>query len=123
MQKRDIGKMIIFTLVTFGIYGIYWQCSFQNQLNKKTGQGFTGLGHFFMIFITFGLYEIYWQYIAGKRIEMLGAEDKSIIYLVLAFFGVSVVNMFIMQDDVNKLEEGIKPEKDIIQTEKQEDND
>lgn len=123
MQKRDIGKMIILTLVTFGIYGVYWQCSFQNQLNKKTGQGFTGFGHFFMLFITFGIYELYWQYAAGKRIESLGAEDKSILYLMLAFIGVGFVNIFLMQDDINKLEDGIKPEKVIEQTENQENND
>lgn len=105
MKKRSIGVMILLALVTFGIYPVYWQCSFQNQLKKETGLGFTGVGHFFMTIFTFGIYGIYWQYAAGKRLQNLGAEDKSILYLVLGLIGLGIVNMFIMQDAANKLEE------------------
>lgn len=108
MKKRSIGVMILLALVTFGIYPICWQCSFQNQLKKETGLGFTGVGHFFMCICTFGIYSIYWQYAAGKRLEKLGAEDKSVLYLILAFVGLGIINMFIMQDSANKLEEKVE---------------
>lgn len=104
MKKRSIGVMILLTLVTFGIYTVYWQCSFQNQLKKVTGKGFGGLGHFFMCLITFGIYPIYWSFAAGKRLSLAGsAEDRSILYLVLCLVGFGWLNMFLMQSQANAI--------------------
>ena len=104
MKKRSIGVMILLAIITFGIYVIYWQCSFQNQLKKTTGKGFGGVGHFFMCLITFGIYSLYWNYAAGKRLVEAGAkDDHSIIYLVLSLFGFGIINMFLMQNQANKL--------------------
>lgn len=104
MKKRNIVVMIILMIVTFGIYMIYWNCSFQNQLKQQTGKGFTGVGHFFMMIFTFGIYSIYWQYAAGKRLNQLGADDRSIIYLVLCFVACSWLNPFLMQSQANNLQ-------------------
>ncbi len=103
MKKRSIGIMILLLIVTLGFYGLYWYCSFQNQLKKETGKGFSGVGHFFMTIITFGIYNIYWQYAAGKRLAILGLEDRSILYLVLYFVALSWLNPFFMQAQANKL--------------------
>ena len=103
MQKRSIGLMVVLFLFTFGIYPIYWWCSFQNQLQKATGQGFTGVGHFFMSIFTFGIYPIYWMFAAGKRLNKLGAEDRSVLYLILCFVGLSWLNPFMMQSQANNL--------------------
>lgn len=104
MKKRSILVMIVLSLVTFGIYPIYWQCSFQNQLKKVTGKGFGGVGHFFMCIFTFGIYSIYWNYAAGKRLVAAGAKsDHAILYLVLSLIGVGFVNMFVMQNQANEL--------------------
>lgn len=104
MKKRSIGLMILLSLITFGIYPVYWQCSFQNQLKKVTGKGFGGLGHFFMTLFTFGIYGLYWQYAAGKRLASAGAKsDNAILYLVLSLFGLGFINMFVMQSQANNL--------------------
>ena len=103
MKKRSIGVMILLCLVTFGIYPIYWQCSFQNQLKAKTGKGFGGVGHFFMCLITFGIYPLYWSYACGKRLEMQGCKDQSVIYLILSLIGFGWLNMFLMQHQANQL--------------------
>jgi len=102
MKKRSIGLMIVFTIITLGIYAIYWLVKFQMELKQETGEGFGGLAHFLMLIFTFGIYAIYWQYAAGKRLHKLGAEDYSVIYLVLAFFA-SFVNPFLMQHQANQL--------------------
>ena len=103
MKKRNIGLMILFTIITFGIYAIVWNCSFQNQLKKQTGDGFTGVGHFFMTVFTFGIYQLYWQYAAGKRLAKLGANDRKVLYLILGLIGFSWLNMFLMQSQANHL--------------------
>lgn len=104
MKKRSIGVMILLSLITFGIYPVYWQCSFQNQLKKVTGKGFGGFGHFVMCLVTFGIYSLYWNYAAGKRIAAAGAkDDRSIIYIVLALVGLGFINMFLLQAQANEL--------------------
>lgn len=102
MKKRSIGLMIVLFLFTFGIYPIYWLVKFQMELKKETGEGFGGLGHFLLLIFTFGIYAIYWQYAAGKRLHKIGADDYSIIYLVLAFV-FAVINPFLMQHQANQL--------------------
>ena len=104
MKKRGIGRMVILTIFTLGIYAIYWQCSFQGQLKEETGKGFGAWGHFFMILCTIGIYAIYWQFAAGKRLAMLGATDRSVVYLV--FFCCilpAILNPFLMQSQANGL--------------------
>ena len=104
MKHRDLVIMALLTIVTFGIYIFYWECVTQGDLKEKTGEGFSAIAHFFMVIITFGIYDLYWQYAAGKRLEKIGAsKDNAILYLLLALCGVGIANMFIMQNDINKL--------------------
>lgn len=103
MKKRSIIVMILLSIITLGIYQIYWTCSFQGQLKEKTGEGFGPLGHFVMILVTFGIYSIYWQFAAGRRLAKLGASDLSIMYLLFCFIAISFVNPFIMQSQANGL--------------------
>lgn len=103
MKKRSIVMMILLNIVTVGIYQLYWTCSFQNQLNKKTGDGFGGFGHLLMLIFTFGIYAIYWQYAAGTRLAKLGAANYSALYLIFCFVVLSWLNPFLMQHQANKL--------------------
>ena len=100
MQKRSIGVMILLFLSTFGIYPIVWTCKFQSELKQRTGEGFGAAGHFFMLLLTFGIYNIYWQYAAGKRLAKQGAEDRSMIYLILGLI-FPILNPFLMQNQAN----------------------
>ena|SRR5690554_886838 len=103
MQKRNVFLMVLFTILTLGIYQLYWYCSFQNQLKKHTGQGFGGGMHLFVTIITLGIYAIVWQYKAGKRLVVLGAPDNAVLYLVLNLFGLGFLNPYIMQSQANNL--------------------
>ena len=107
MKKRSIVAMIILNLVTLGIYSIYWNCSFQNQLKKTTGKGFGGFGHLMMMIFTFGIYSLYWQFAAGKRLVALNVKnDYAIIYLIMGLIGLSLISMFIMQAQANEVAQG-----------------
>jgi hypothetical protein len=104
MKNRSILMMVILTIVTFGIYGLYWYVVFQDELKQQTGEGFGGLGHLLVTLVTFGIYGIYWQYAAGKRLAKQGADDWSIFYLILPFIGgLGALNPFLMQHQANKL--------------------
>lgn len=103
MKKRSIIVMILLTIITLGIYQIYWTCSFQNQLKAKTELGFGGFGHLLMLIFTFGIYGIYWQYAAGARLAKLGANNHGLLYLLFCFIALSWLNPFLMQHQANKL--------------------
>ena len=104
MKKRNLLVCFLLSVVTCGIYFVYWQCSFQNQLKAQTGKGFGGVGHFFMCIFTLGIYSLYWQYAAGKRLADQGAEDRSVLYLLLSLIGIGgAINMFLMQSQANHL--------------------
>ena len=103
MKKRSIGLMVLFTIITGGIYMLYWYIAFQVELKKQTGEGFGGLGHFLATIFTFGIYGLVWQYKAGKRLAKLGASDQSILYLIFCFVALSWLNPYLMQSQANNL--------------------
>lgn len=103
MKKRGLLAMFLLSVVTLGIYLVYWIIVFQIELKKETNEGFGGFGHFLMLIFTFGIYAIYWNYAAGKRLAKQGSDDNSILYLILSLVGFSVINMFLMQNQANSL--------------------
>lgn len=103
MKKRSIGLMVLWTILTGGIYFLYWFIAFQMELKRETGQGFGGFGHFLMSIFTFGIYTIYWNYAAGKRLHQLGLEDNSTLYLILTIVGFGLIGNLLMQSKANEI--------------------
>src|SRR4051794_16868804 len=48
---RGIGKTIIFTIITLGIYGIVWAWKNYNELKRYRGQGVSGFVGFLLFFV------------------------------------------------------------------------
>ena len=48
---RGIGKTIVFTLITLGIYAIVWQWKTFNELKRYRGQGVSGFVGFLLGFV------------------------------------------------------------------------
>ena len=71
MKKRDLALCVVFSIITFGIYGIYWFIKINNDANelanppKKTSGGVA----FLLTLITCGIYGIYWAYKMGKQLD------------------------------------------------------
>ena len=99
MKKRSVGLMILFTIITGGIYILYWNVSTQNRFHKALGMGFGGVGHFFMNFVPF--YSLYWQYACGKRIIAAGGNGHPVLYLVFCFIGLAWLNPYLQQGAIN----------------------
>ena len=61
MKKRNVALCVIFSIVTFGIYGLYWMAQINNCANeladppKKTGGGVAVL----LTIVTLGIYGFY----------------------------------------------------------------
>ena len=102
MKKRSMVFVIIATLI-IPFYGLYWYCSFQNQLKRETGLGFGGFGHFMATLFSFGIYGLVWCYKVGGRLEKLGGKNNGVVYLILSFFGFSMISYWLMQNEANQL--------------------
>ena len=103
MKQRSIMFMVFMSIITLGLYLVYWLVSFQNDLKRQTDEGFGGFVTLFLSIVTFGIYLLYWYYAAGKRLAKQGASDNSILYLILALIGFAFVADLLMQHEANNL--------------------
>lgn len=106
IQKRSIVTAIILSLVTCGIYSIYWFIVLTNDMNKASGRTSDTSGGvaFVLSLVTCGIYEYYWAYKIGEKRDIVANEKSSsgIIYLVLSLFGFGIVAYCLAQDALNK---------------------
>ncbi len=106
IKARSIATAIILSIVTCGIYGIYWLVCLVNELNKASGRTNDPNGGtvFLLTLVTCGIYGIYWAYKAGEKRDIIARENGSsnILYLVLSLFGLSIVVYALVQDALNK---------------------
>jgi len=107
VEKRDLVKAIIFSILTCGIYQIYWFIVLTDEVNRISGHenDMSGVIAFLLNLVTCGIYGYIWAYFMGGKIdEITGAKNTytSVIYLVLALFGFNIINLALMQDTVNK---------------------
>lgn len=110
MQQRNIVTCIILSIVTCGIYGIYWYVMINNDTLSLSGEEGTRGGMLVLLtIVTCGIYAIYWNYKQGERIDKIvtsrggAAGNRAIIYLVLSIFGLSIVAWAMMQNELNQM--------------------
>lgn len=106
IKKRNIALCIIFTLITCGIYWLYWVCCLADDVNEITGHQDDIAGWKVLLFdiLTCGIYGIYWSYKLGKKLgEKAGdtSGNKGILFLVLSILGLNIVALCIAQSEVN----------------------
>ena len=110
ISKRDLVLTIILSIVTCGLYAIYWFIVMTDDSNlladkEKTASG--GLS-FVYVLLTCGIYTLFWYYKMGKKLEEAGQRygvaisDNSILYLVLGVVGLGIVSYALIQNDLNK---------------------
>ena len=61
ISRREIGLCILFTLITCGIYGIYWMIVLNDDVNEVVGDRTATSGGMVFLFslLTCGIYGIY----------------------------------------------------------------
>lgn len=110
VQQRNIVVAVLLSIITCGIYGIYWFICLTNDAAKCADTPeFSGGKAFLFTLITCGIYGFYWYYKMGKTLQQanekagINASDNSILYLILGLFGLGIVNYCIMQSELNTL--------------------
>lgn len=111
LQKRGILMSILFSLLTCGLYTIFWMISINNDLRRETNQKIDGGIMFLLSLITCGLVGLYWFYRMGTDLSMASQKSsqlkigssEGILYLILSFLGLGFITLIIMQHRENVL--------------------
>ncbi len=112
VTKRDIAVSVILSIVTCGIYGLYWFVCLNNEANKVSGENNPSGGVALLLtIVTCGIYSFFWNYKMGQKLYNAGKmhnkeiSDNSVLYLILSIFGLSIVNYCLIQNDLNRFAE------------------
>ena len=111
IERRNIAVCIVLTLVTCGIYGIYWIVCLTNDVNTVSGDvnGTSGGMVVLLTIVTCGIYGIYWAYKQGERLDFtknnrgIPSSNSGVLYLILQIFGFGIIAYALMQNELNKL--------------------
>ncbi len=112
IEKRDIVKSIIFTVITCGIYGIFWMISINDDTKTVSKDETLPSGGMVILLtlVTCGIYSWYWLYKVGKLLYKAqldrndpAAKDNTVLYIVLAVFGLAIVDYILIQDSLNDM--------------------
>lgn len=112
--KKEIATSIILSIVTCGLYSIYWFITLTDDVGKLSQDDKLRGGMCFLLtLVTCGIYGFYWAYLMGKAMykvkserNIAGTSDNSVLYVILQIFGLQIVNLALVQNDVNALVEG-----------------
>lgn len=112
VKEKSIGLCVVLSLVTCGIYSIYWLytiahdlndlCESQNQ-EKGAEPGLVVV----LSIVTCGIYLLYYLWKAGKMVSSLTRNnghhpsDDSIVLMVLSILQLSLVSYCILQSHIN----------------------
>ena len=109
IKPRNIAVSIILTIVTCGIYGIYWViCMAREAVSVKDPSDSGVLEIVLMLFLPFvGFYLTEQKLAAGCAARGIPHKDNAVLYLILGLVGLGIVNYCMMQNDLNKIAEPV----------------
>jgi len=105
IKERSIALAIIFTILTCGIYSIYWMIKINDDsLKLAKEEGPSGGVVFLLTLITCGIYGYFWAYKMGKCVDKIKSNQSNVtgvLYVILVLFGLNIVNYALSQDAIN----------------------
>lgn len=109
VQQRNIALCIIFSVITCGIYSLYWFVCMTDDTNAVANEeGTSGALSLVLTIVTCGIYGLYWAYKRGELLDKakmnrgLPASNGGVLYLILYIFG-GIIAYALIQNELNKL--------------------
>ena len=111
MKERNIATAIIFSIITCGIYSIYWFIVMTDEVKiaAKDEKLASGGVAFLLTLVTCGIYGIYWAYKMGELTAKaqsdrgLPVKNNAVLYLVLELLGFGIIVYALVQNDLNQM--------------------
>jgi len=109
--RVEIVLGIVFSVITCGIYNIFWNKRQFEAMNSLLGKEEYNFWLWFVVcIVTCGIFQIYYQYKLGTDLDAIlrarvgGAPTNfGVLGLVLSLFGMSVIADAIFQVEFNKM--------------------
>lgn len=109
MKVRSIPIAIILSIVTCGIYAIYWFICMTDDIRQitNTPEDTSGGLSFLLSLVTCGIYQLYWYYKMGDKLDLYRTSrgyphnSTGLVCLALAIFGLGIVSYCIIQHEIN----------------------
>lgn len=105
MTERNIILVIIFSLITCGIYYIYWAYVTTEELNEEDNSTPDVMNYILALLlsiITCGIFMIYWNYTFYKKADAVTNSNNFLVNFILSILGFSIVSAVLIQSDINK---------------------
>lgn len=106
MKNRNIVVCIILSLITCGIYGLYWFIVMTNDMNTLTPNDTyqtDGVKALIFTLLSCGIYGWYWSYKMGLKMDQVKVGGShAVLFILLQIFGLGIVNYCIMQSAINE---------------------
>ncbi len=106
--KKNVAVCIIFSIVTFGIYLVYWQYKLVKNTRALRGDNKSSTAEF-LLFAYVPFYHYYWFFTRGVAVKnSLKALNYPVcgdgwLYLLLDICRLGIVSIAIMQNDFNNM--------------------
>jgi len=97
IKHRNIFLVYFFTLITLGIYGIYWAVSTKNEINSLGAKIPTG----WLLIVPIA--NLYWVYKYCEGFAHKVKKDKDTLLWFILYVIVGIVMPAIVQSELNKL--------------------
>ncbi len=110
-QPRSVGMCIVLSIITCGIYGIYWLYCIHEDVQIVCDHPMSVSGGMVIVLsiVTCGIYGIYWAYKMGQFLDAakgVPGGSSGFVYLLLSIFGLSIVALALMQSELNRFTTG-----------------
>lgn len=111
VSQRSIGLCIVLSIITCGIYGLYWLYCLNEDAKVLSGDVNATSGGVVILLgiVTCGIYTLYWMFKQGERIDNaktsrgLPSSNSGILYLILSLVGLAIISYALMQNEINNM--------------------
>lgn len=112
IPTRSIPLYVVLTILTCGLFGIYWLIMLVNDLNIAAGtpNDTSGAVVVLLEIVTCNIYGVYWMYKAGEKVSILknrrgvpSSGNDGIFYLILQLLGLGIINYCLIQNELNQI--------------------
>lgn len=109
VNQKNIVVAVILSIVTCGIYGLYWIVKVTDDSIALSGEkGTQGVMVLFLTIITIGIYGIFWAYKINQRLnkieqkKAMPSKNHGLLYIIFYILGV-VITLALIQSRINTI--------------------
>lgn len=96
MTKRSVVSVLLLTIVTFGIYGLFWYVMTKDEMNQEGA----GIPTAFLLIVPFANIYWVWKWSCGVEQVTGGAMSRVGAFLLMVLLG--LIGMLVIQSELNR---------------------